>query len=242
MAVSQEVDVVEIVGQVESEASIADIHIINKTNEKFAVSNSEGKFVISAKLQDTLLISSVQHKLKTVYITEQIIHEKKLVVTLEIEINALDEIILGRILTGDIDADIGNMGNTPVTSMSVGIKSYTGKPKTPSERRLNEATTGGGIIPLNPIINAINGRTKQLKAHILFEEKDALLFKIRAKFSEDFFITYPLDEDLRMDFFYFCSDDLNFLKRCKNRTDFGILIYLTEKYEAYMKNLSLDKD
>ena len=239
---AQDADIVQVSGQIETEESLADIHIINKTSEKFTVTNALGAFRITVKLNDTLVISSLQHKLKTVIINDEIISNKQLVINLETEINALDEIVLGRILTGDIITDIGSVKNEPITPNKVGISSYQGKPKTQSERRLYEAISGGGLIPLSPIINGINGTTKKLKERVLLEEKDALIFKIKDRFEDEFFQTHPLDKNLQMDFFYFCSDDLNFLNRCKNRTDFGILIFLIEKYEAYIENSKLKDD
>ena len=62
-------------------------------------------------------------------------------------------------------------------------KLSTGKQKTQSERRLYEATSGSGLIPLNPILNAISGRTKKLKSHIAIERKELCAESLESKFS-----------------------------------------------------------
>src|SRR5690606_33434947 len=123
-----------------------------------------------------------------------------------------------------------------------GIPSYQGKPKTQSERRLNEATTGGGIVPLNPILNAISGRTKQLKLHIKLEEKETLMYAIKARLSENLFSINSLQEDYIMEYFYFVSEQPDFLEKCKSKSDIEILDYLGEKLILFKSNLKSKTD
>ena len=201
----------EVSGKVSSKTDVENIHIINKTAKFFTVTNQTGNFNISGKLNDTIVFSSIQHKLTEVVITEDIILSKTIFVTLEEQINELDEVIVGKIATQ-------------------------------SERRLHEATSGGGFIPLNPILNAISGRTKMLKEQVKLEEKDNLLHKIKTTLSKDFFIVYNLDERLRADFFYFCEEDPNFNLRCKNKSDIEIFEFLKEKLFEYKENLNSNKN
>lgn len=233
----------EISGKVSSKTDVENIHIINKTAKFFTVTNQTGNFNIPGKLNDTIVFSSIQHKLKEVVITEDIILSKTIFVKLEEQINELDEVTVGKILTGDLNLDINNLeGDPPINFYDLGIPGYTGKIATQSERRLHEATSGGGFIPLNPILNAISGRTKMLKEQIRLEEKDNLLHKIKTTLSKDFFIVYDLDEDIRTDFFYFCEEDLNFNSRCKNKTDIEIFEFLKEKHLEYKQNLNSNKN
>ena len=194
---------IDLLARVQSDSDVENIHVINKTAQRFTTTNSYGEFRISVALNDTLIFSSVQHKLLTILINKEIFDDKTLVVFLEEQINALDQVVVGKVLTGDILSDVGNVEGEPMTSKKAGIPSYQGKPKTQSERRLNEATTGGGIVPLNPIINAITGRTKELKRRILLEEKEALMYSIKARLSDDLFTLEPLEEDYIMEYFYF---------------------------------------
>ena len=246
---------IEIEGYVQSQVNIENIHVINKTENLFTITDKLGRFKMDVKLNDTLVLTSVQHKTKVVVINENMLVKKKVNILLEEQINQLDEVIVGKILTGDLFSDINNIeGEAPINFYDVGIPGYTGKPATQSERRLNEATTGSngqklkwyspltGSIPLNPILNAISGRTKMLKQHVEFEEKDALLFSIKARLSKDFLASNPLPDDLVMDFFYFCAEDENFIKYCKNQTDFKILVFLRMKYRQYKENLDSKKE
>ena len=237
---------IEIVGRVSSESNIENIHVINKTEQVFTITDNKGHFVITGKLNDTLSFSSIQHKLKRIIITKDIITTQAVVVFLDEQINNLDEVLVGKVLSGSLMQDIKNIeGKAPINFYDVGIPGYTGKIATQSERRLSEAGVfkpimllGAltGSIPLNPIINGISGRTKRLKKIVAVEDRESLMQSIKGRLSKDFFSSNPLKEELRLDFFYFCSDDENFIKHCKNQTDFKILIFLRHKYKQYINN------
>lgn len=243
---------VEIFGKVESNTDVENIHVINKTAQVFTITDKNGAFRINVALNDSLVFSSVQHKLKEIVISKDIISTKIILVKLEEQINELDEVIVGKVLTGNLLTDIGRIeGDRPINFFDVGIPGYTGKIATQSERRLSEAgefkpkmllgLLGGGV-PLNPILNGITGRTKILKNRVKLEEREELMKSVKTRLSKDFFVSNPLDEASRMDFFYFCADDENFIKRCKNETDFKILTFLRYKYRQYMENLKTDND
>ncbi|GAA3624021.1 hypothetical protein [Flavivirga jejuensis] len=242
---------VEIFGKVESKSDIENIHVINKTAQVFTITNKDGEFNMDANLNDTLVFSSIQHKLKEVVVSKNVISTKVILVTLDEQVNELDEVVVGKVLTGNIFMDIKNMeGKPPVNFFDLGIPGYTGKLATQSERRLDEARGGGikwyqpltGSVPLNPILNAISGRTKMLKNRVEIETKEPLMQSIKSRLSKDFLASNPLEENLVADFFYFCADDENFIKRCKNQTDFNILVFLRYKYRQYMENLEEGKD
>jgi len=185
-----------------------------------------------------------------VVVDEPVITFKTILVALEELINNLDEVVVGKVLTGNLLLDIGNAeSNLPINFYDVGITGYKGKIATQAERRLSEAsnfnpTAGGslggfgGSLSATAIINAISGRTKQLRNQVELEEKDDLMQSIKGRLAKDFFASNPMEEGLKMDFFYFCSDDDNFIKYCKNQTDFKILIFLRMKHRQYLENLN----
>lgn len=239
MSFSQTID---LLGKVQSKSDVENIHVINKTAQRFTTTNTHGEFQISVSLNDTIVFTSIQHKLLVEVVDKEVIDNKTLVVFLEEQINALDQVVVGKVLTGDIFSDIGNVESEPITTKKVGIPSYQGKPKTQSENRLNEATTGGGFVPLFPIINAISGRTKELKKRVLLEEKETLMYSIKARLSDDLFSLEPLHKDNIMEYFYFVSESDDFLERCKNKNDIAILEYLLEKIKVYKKNKYPEED
>ncbi|MFV0540949.1 MAG: hypothetical protein ACK5MZ_06885 [Aestuariibaculum sp.] len=240
---------VKITGHVESNIGVENIHVINKTNPDYAVTNQLGKFSIEVQLNDSLVFSSIQHTPKAVVIDNTILLAKSIKVKLNEFVNQLDEVTIGKVLTGNLISDITNIeGKAPINFFDLGIPGYTGKPSTQSERRLSEASnmtaiTGGGVggggvgLSLNSLINAVSGRTKMLKKRVKLERKETLMRSIKSRLGNDFFASNPLKEDKKMDFFYFCADDPNFLKHCKDQTDFKIHIFLKMKYKQYLENL-----
>ncbi|MFD2823022.1 hypothetical protein ACFS5M_05040 [Lacinutrix iliipiscaria] len=229
-------------GQINSSNDVENIHIINKTEQKFTITNQKGEFQISVKVNDTLVVSSIQNKLKTLVINKTHILSKKITITLDEQINQLDEVVVGKILTGDLAKDLQNVEGKAVTSKSLGIPSYQGPLKTQNERQLNEATTGSGLIPLFPIINAISGRTKKLKLQIKLERREELMYEVKTRLSEDLFKDNPLHEDYIMDYFYFVSDDEKFTAICSSKSDLEILVFLKEKLKQYKNNQKQNED
>lgn len=238
---------VEVSGKVISKTDVENIHVINKTAQVFTITNIEGEFKITVKVNDTLQFSSIQQGVKSIVVTQGVIISKTMIVKLDEQINELKEVVVGKVLTGNLLSDIENADkDKPINFYDVGIPGYTGKIATQSERRLSEAgdfkpsmllgLLGGGL-PLNPILNGISGRTKMLKKRVALENKQGLLRKIKSDLSEGFFEFYKLEEDLRADFFYFCQEDSNFEKRCKGKSDLEIFQFLKEKLLQYKKNL-----
>ncbi len=243
---------VEIQGKVQSKSNVENIHVMNKTGRVYTTTNSKGEFKINAKINDTLVFSSIQHIPKHIFVSENMILDRRVTVELNELINELEEVVVGKILSGDLLSDINNTeGDPPINFYDVGIPGYKGKKATQSERRLHEAGVfkpemllgllGGGV-PLNPILNGISGRTKELKERVKLEANTELIRKIKSNLSEDFFSNYELEDKLRMDFFYFCEESPDFEERCHGKGDIEILTFLKEKLVAYKNNLYSNKD
>ena len=97
---------VEIMGKVLSSIEVENIHVINRAAQQFTITNTQGEFKINVSLNDTLMFSSIQHKTKHVVVDATIMALKTYVVLLEEQINELDEVLVGKVLTGDLISDI----------------------------------------------------------------------------------------------------------------------------------------
>lgn len=92
---------------------VENIHILNKRTQKGAISNSEGKFNIYAKLNDTLAISGIQFYTFNLLITEYELANKNIKVELLQRINTLSEIELKtHDLSGNLMLDTKNYVDT----------------------------------------------------------------------------------------------------------------------------------
>jgi len=234
-------------GTVYGTADVEGIHVINKTLRKATTTDNNGAFSINAKLNDTLVFSGVQYKLESISVDKEMIETKLVKVFLLENINQLDEVVVGKVLTGDLLSDIENIdAKEPINFYDVGIPGYKGKPKTKNERLLHEAgefkpimllgLLAGGL-PLNPIINGLSGRTKELKNRVKLEARDELMFRVKAKYSEDLFAENPLEEILHYEYFYFCSEDSNFMEKCSINNDLLVFEFLQQKLVDYKLNL-----
>lgn len=238
MSFSQAVD---LRGKVTASSDIDRIHVINKTANRFTITNDNGEFEISASVNDTILISALQYQPVEVVITPVIVQTKYIDVELSDKITELDEVVVGKILTGDLLTDIENSDvKRDINFYDLGIPGYTGKQKTQSERRLHEATTGSGLVPLNPLLNWLSGRTKVLKEQIAREQTDLAMHETASNLSEILFSIDDLEDSKRVAFFYFVSDDPKFLSLSKLHNDLKMLEFLQEKLEHFKSQIEDD--
>ena len=121
---------VDIKGQILAKDEVKGLHILNNTSNTFTISNCKGGFSIPAKLNDTLTFSGVSYELKKVVVTQSMMQSKSLTIYLTEKINALDEVVVGKILTGDLSSDLTNSGvERDINFFDLGIEGYKGKPK-----------------------------------------------------------------------------------------------------------------
>ncbi|WP_040278401.1 carboxypeptidase-like regulatory domain-containing protein [Psychroserpens damuponensis] len=228
-------------GKIIAKGDLDRIHIINKTASKFTITNDIGEFTIPTKINDTLIISGVQYVPKEIVITDVIMQTKKVTIHLEDNVNLLDEVVVGKVLTGSLMTDIENSdAKREMNFYDLGIPGYTGPRKTQSERRLYEATTGGGIVPLNPLLNWISGRTKELKAQIAREELSIAIDEAKAKFSKLVFENETYNDMMQNEYFLFCGDDPKFKRLYDLGNDMNTLQFLKDKLEAFKRHLEND--
>lgn len=200
-------------GQVKSDKNnIENIHILNNNTKKGSISNKNGKFNIAVKLNDTLTISGIQFYTLEIKITEKIIEDKYLVISLLQKINTLAEVkIKSHNLFGNLTLDAKNFMDTikKINPAIANINSYDLSipskfmAKQLDEDRLDNPTDpmapiGGDIIGLayfilKPAINELKKinktkrENKQKERKYIIQTKTAPE-KIRSEFGDDFFI------------------------------------------------------
>ena len=111
--------------------------------------------------------------------------------------------------------------NTHITAENLGIVRKDQKKYTPAERKLKTAGDFkpihllgllGGSLQVDPILNAINGRTKQLKKQVAVEKKEHLLVKLDNQFTDNYYIDQlNIDEDYVDGFKYYIINDETFV-------------------------------
>ena len=229
----------ELRGVVKANEDVDGIHVLNKSYLKFTITDRDGSFTIPVRVGDTLTFSSLRYRVKEIRIDEHIWTTGQLDVKLEEQINELDEVIVGKIFTGSLGSDIETFEiDEEINFWDLGIPGYTGPPKTKQERLLNEATTGGGI-PLNPILNWISGRTKQLKTNIRLEKDEICLRKFRDNYENLLFEKEPLRDELKVEYFYFCSESAGYSELCDRKDPISMIDFFNEKLKVFKANAAL---
>ena len=161
-------------------ANLENINIINLSNKVSSVSDALGYFDIVAKPQDTLVFSSVNIMGIRVVLKNNDFSNKLFFVRLKTKINHLEDVTI----------------NNQINAVSLGIVPKGVKKYTTAERRLKNAGDFkpihllgllGGSVAIEPIINAITGKTDRLKKELIVERKEKLLLKLNDFYTEEYY-------------------------------------------------------
>ena len=95
-------------------------------------------------------------------------------------------------------------------------------------------------MPLDPLINKINGRTKRLKKLVILEKKENFIKLISELYSQEFFtVQLGIANDYVNGFKYFIVENENFLKvlesKNEERTSF-FMVALAQEYKDILNN------
>lgn len=69
-------------------------NVVNNTDQTITITNEDGEFEIEVALGDEVIFSSMQFKTRSVVITEEIIRKNRLVVSVNENINELEEVVV----------------------------------------------------------------------------------------------------------------------------------------------------
>lgn len=216
-------------------ADVENIHIFNLKTNKGTVSDKTGDFRLRVSLGDSLLLSSISYQKVTLVITLEHYVSKAVTITVQDVTNELDEILLLPYnLSGNLTIDAKGLKSEPLYDAKYFNIPTQKKPLlTATERKLYTATSGGGLIPFDPIINALSGRTKRLKKHVAAEKANAAIDKLKEMFPESFFREeLKIADALLYDFLFFCEADSHFTSLIKGDR-VTLTEFLTEKAKSY---------
>ncbi len=227
---------------VQGNRSVPDVHVMNITSQRATITNALGNFSINANVGDSLVFSAVQLERRTIVVTAALMESKSLVVYMEVLVNVLDEVVLRPFdLSGDLEIDLNNTPREKVyVAATLGLPNAYVEPKTLAERRLFEAVTGGGIVPLNPVLNGISGRTKYLKKVLATERKYARTNRVRNYYPDSLYIrVLKIPQEYIPDFMYFCEVDAEFNGIVDTHDKLKIWEFLERKSIVYRDNNGL---
>lgn len=179
-------------GKIKSDIEVLkDIHIINETSNKGVVSNDNGTFSISVKINDTLIFRGIQFERKQHVISKIDINNKSILVELTSKTNILNEVNIRKPENLAMALNLPNAGKVPLKGVDLKLAYYSQKstPIVILEMLLGKK---GGIDDLYNIISGNRKKHRKLKALIeadkLLEQNKKVFSKLRKHFKDDFFI------------------------------------------------------
>ena len=209
---SQEKNLKVLKGVVYSYSDVIEgVTISNLTEKTFAVSDETGHFALYASEGSILVFSSIGYESKEISLSKDDFINSSFKVILRNKSDQLDEVEI----------------NGKYNAVSLGIVSKDQKKYTAAERRLQTAgdfkwihllSILGGTLPFDPILNAINGRTKRIKKEIILEKKLVLLNNITESFQDSFFIDkLKIPKEYVNGFKYFIVDDKHLIEAINSK-------------------------
>ena len=198
------------------------INVVNLNNNETSMTNSQGEFSILAKANDVLVLSGLNVEEKKIKVDRTYYDKAVFSIELIPLSTKLNEVIVQ---------------NNQFNLLSLGIVTKAPVKYTVAERRLQTAgdfkpimllqIIAGGM-PLDPLINKINGRTKRLKKLIVFEKKEKDMKVISELFNDIHFnnILFISSENINGFKFYIVENE-NFIKILDSRNEPQISFYLT---------------
>jgi len=74
--------------------NVANEYVINATTEKATITNEQGEFAIAVKVGDELAFTAVNYQYKLVVVTQEILDNNRLVVTVNEKVTELEEVVI----------------------------------------------------------------------------------------------------------------------------------------------------
>jgi hypothetical protein len=231
--VAQSQDLTLLKGKVTSQIKeLNDVYVTNLRSDSNTTTDRSGNYTMFVKVGDTLQFSGLQVVTKKMVIEENDVAKKLYVVILEGKVIPLDEVEIKKY--------------PKINAVSLGILQKPAKVYTPAERKLKAASDldgkigFGGSMSLDPLLNAISGRTAMLKKELTVEKKEFLLLKIEFMFKEEYFLeNLKIPKDYLRGFWYYAVEDPKLEAALNNKNKMMasfIFSDLATKYLEILKN------
>ncbi|KAF2518139.1 hypothetical protein E0W68_10395 [Flavobacterium salilacus subsp. salilacus] len=202
------------------DAGLNNIFVINTTASIETKTDAAGNFTISAQPGDALVIYSPNITNREFVLKEASFENQPLMITVNMQAYELDEVVMDK--------------DRSIDEVSLGIVPKDQKQYTVAERRVFAATTG----LLDPLLNAISGRTKMLKKEMETEGKQQMLDDLRYICTEEQIIEeMKIPKEYVEGFLYYAIENPEFSQALKNNNKSKARFLMNGIAEQYLKVL-----
>lgn len=215
-------------GKIKSDTDdLEGIYVINKSADLSVTTTRGGYFTIPAKVNDTIIFSAVNIVAKEIVLEKADVELPLLIVPVEKYVRELDELVI---------VDYSHINAESLGLVPKGQTKYT-----PTEKRvLTAGSSKMNPMGLDPLFNALSGRTKMLEKANETAKKEVLMEKIDYIYTEEELITkFHIPKEYVRGFVYYLVEDANFARalRDKNETMAKFLMSgLSGKYLELLKD------
>lgn len=184
---------------VANDAGVPNVYIINKATGKEVSSDYDGRFMIEARPGDKIIAYNTRIIVREFSLLPDSFKENPYIISVNYNAYELEELVINK--NGRLNAE--SLGLVPKGQIR----------RTVAERRLYSAGTFtvGTIIGLDPIINAISGRTKMLRRAYETEKQETVFSNIKNIYSdEDITRQYNIPKENINGFIYYLVEQQEF--------------------------------
>ena len=235
-------ETIELRGAITNTTDVEGIHILNTTSRYNSVTNEAGHFSVNARVNDTLVVSSIRYMPQQVIVSSEIIESGTLVITLEELVNELDEVFLGPRLSGNLEEDLkGIETKKKLNFYDVGLPGFIGKP----EEKIVPAYTLSAptAVDIEAIYKHLSGYYKKLKLRRKWEKQNNTVAYILNTYSRGFFDeAYGIPENRVYDFLLFCIETTDVQSSYNKGNYTNVLAIFNLKAPEYVARLTSNDD
>jgi hypothetical protein len=213
------------------------VNITNTSSKIMVVSDQYGHFSILANEGDILSFSDINYEPLRKIISKKEFNIGSITADLTPRSIELNEVIVNK--------------HSNITAENLGIISKDQVKLTTAERRLQTAGEFkpiqllgllAGSMPLDPLINAITGRTKMLKKDLAVEKKEFLMMKLENLFEDKYYIeTLKISKEFIKGFQYYCIEEIDFAKSLNDKNKTMSMFLIVGLASEFKKNQTDNK-
>lgn len=206
------------------------VFVINKTAGVEVKTDEKGYFTIQAKSGDGLIFYNSKIMVREFTLNQGSFTTSPLVISVNYGPQELDEVVINK---------YGKINSEALGIVPKGQKRYT-----VAERRLYTASalTVGTVVSLDPLINAISGRTRMLKKAYETEKLESSLNLMGGLYNEDEIMeNYKIPEQYVKGFMYYAIENKEFAVAIKGKNKTLADFLMTGLAEKYLKLIANDK-
>jgi len=228
------------------------ISIFNLNSNRFAISNSLGKFTIAVALNDSLRVSTLQFQEFTVIVDQGIINTKTLTIFVSEEVNRLPEVVVTPYdLSGNINVDLNRLktAKLPTNLTAENVQNMDFDPQTSTNLQSPPYNTALAMSKTR-LVNGIDfvnifkefliaKKTEDVKNPYSKSVNPEIDDYIRKIYEDDFFReNLNIEREYIRDFIFYANDNGLSEQMLKGGNELDLIDFLIEQSKKYKKQFN----